>query len=126
MPTEPAPVVSEGYHWGGKWKGAKLEVVEFEECYAKATHASPISGKIGGRCILMGWSVRETSGAAPATVQVLNGQDAGGLEVLAAQLNPSGAARDWFGPQGIRTDVGIFPVITGTVAGALWIWRGFD
>lgn len=95
--------------------------LDLEVMWEKAVRAQPIA-PIYGRCVLFGWSVRETTGAAGATVRVLNGGDATGLEVIAANLNPSGVARDWLGPQGIRTDVGIWPVTTGTVAGTLWVW----
>lgn len=98
-----------------------VQEVEFEVAWAKAVHADPIA-QVSGKCILFGYSFRETSGAAGATIQLLNGADATGLEVVGVQLNPSGAARDWFGPQGIRTDVGIFPVVTGSVKGAIWCW----
>jgi hypothetical protein len=98
-----------------------IERVDFEVAWARAVFGQPLA-PIAGKCILFGWSVRETSGAAQATVQILNGYDLTGLEVLATQLNPSGVARDWFGPQGIKTDVGIFPVITGTVKGSIWAW----
>jgi hypothetical protein len=98
-----------------------IEEVDFTVAWARAVRADPLS-PVSGKCILFGYSVRETTGAVGATLQILNGMDATGLEVVGVQLNPSGAARDWFGTQGIRTDVGIFPVITGTVKGAIWVW----
>lgn len=97
------------------------EEIDLELMWERAVVAQPFA-PVAGKCILFGYSFRETSGAAPATMQLLNGMDATGLEVVGAQVNPSGVARDWFGPNGIKTDVGIFPVTTGTFKGSIWAW----
>lgn len=99
-----------------------MNVLDIEVVQLAPVRAQPLTGPVRGRCILFGYSLRETSGAAVATVQFLNGADATGLEVAGIQLQPSGATRDWFGPQGIDTDVGIWPVVTGAVAGAFYAW----
>lgn len=83
--------------------------------------AQPVGAKISGRVIVLGWSVRETTGAASAQLLCLNGADATGLETWAYNLNASGSARDWVGPRGISFDNGYFPVVTGAVAGAVLV-----
>ena len=77
--------------------------------------------KIGGRVILMGLYVRESSGAAPATWFVSNGTDATGLESVGATLQANESTRDWFGPDGVLLDNGFFPVLTGAVVGAIYV-----
>ncbi len=101
-----------------------LSEVKFDLAWEPAVHAEPLTAQPGGRCILIGFSVRETSGTTAATFQLINGQDSRGIEVVGVQLNPSGAARDWYGPQGIRMEVGVFPVVTGSLAGSFYLWRG--
>lgn len=101
-----------------------LYVAELDVMWEWGVYPEPISGPIYGKCKLFGWSIRETTGTMSATVTLLDGADATGLESFGSQLNPSGAARDWLGPQGLTMQVGIFPVISGTVKGAMFVWRG--
>lgn len=94
---------------------------DIDLAFHRAAVPQPVGGKVGGRVILMGWSIRETSGLAVASVIVHNGTDASGLESASVNLNASDSVRDWFGPRGILLDNGYFPVVTGAVAGAVWL-----
>ena len=80
-----------------------------------------VSGSIGGRVRMMGWNVRETSGAATALVQITNAPSGGGIEVMSIPLNANEGVRDWFGPEGIELENGYFPTITGAVAGSVFV-----
>lgn len=76
----------------------------------------------GGNGLVMGWSLLETTGAAAAVVELYDGQDAGGQLVAAISLSPGQSTRDWLGPSGIETDIGLFVrVVSGTVRGAVWV-----
>lgn len=92
-------------------------------------HASPITVagggsqvSIGGNHLIMGWSLRETTGAAGAVVDIFDGQDATGQILATLSLVASESTRDWLGPDGIETDIGVFVrVNSGAVSGAVWI-----
>lgn len=71
---------------------------------------------------LYGYSIYETSGAASAQLNIYNGVDNTGLLVCPILLAKSQSAEDWFGPQGIELDVGLFTsVISGAVNGSLFV-----
>ena len=99
--------VPEEYGDVRRWAGPAIPV----------TIANPVPGRI----VLMGWSVRETTTTATGLLVVRNGADATGLESAAIALNPAGTSRDWLGEDGVLLDNGYFPVITGTLAGAIWV-----
>lgn len=94
---------------------------DIDVAFEHAAVPQPVGGQVGGRVILMGWSIRETSGLAVASVIVRNGTDASGMESASINLNASDSVRDWFGPRGILLDNGYFPVVAGAVAGAVWL-----
>ncbi len=71
---------------------------------------------------LMGWSLRETSGAGSATVYVRDGRDNQADIIAVIQLQPSESARDWFAPGGISYQWGIFlDVASGAIEGAVYV-----
>lgn len=75
---------------------------------------------VGGDVLLLGLRVRETSGAAPGAVDLFDGGQGNGFNVGSYGMVANGSAGDWFGPQGIGLRTGLFVVITGLVAGAVF------
>lgn len=70
---------------------------------------------------LLGWSVRETAGAA-ATIIVYDGQDVSGVEIASIVLVAGESARDWFGPGGVSVgEQGLYVAVTGSVAGSIYL-----
>lgn len=75
---------------------------------------------VGGATLLVGWSVRETTGAAGATVEIRDGSSAGTL-VGASSLAAGLSETQWAGDRGIGVQGGLFVVlVSGAVTGALW------
>ena len=67
-----------------------------------------------------GFSVRETSGAAAAMLRIHEGTNATGDILDVIDLKAGESAREWYGPQGIDADGGIFvDVVSGAVEGSV-------
>jgi hypothetical protein len=76
---------------------------------------------VGPACVVLGWSLRETTGAAPATVEVWDGQDTTGQLIATISLLAGQSTRDWLGPQGVITTRGLFvSIVAGAIKGAIW------
>lgn len=76
---------------------------------------------IGPPCVLTGWSLAEQTGAASASVRIMDGRDAGGVPAALVNLNPSESVRDSTGLHGLTFDTGVtIDVINGTVSGVVW------
>lgn len=82
------------------------------------------SGKIliAGRLLVVGVSVRETTGAAVASVLVADSGNPAipGLGVIPFNLAASESVRDWFWP-GIIYSRGVQLTITGTCSGSVFV-----
>lgn len=90
---------------------------------ARAVAVSTDSAVIARRGKLMGWSLRETGGAATATVDLYdNASAASGTRVGAVNLAISGSSTVWFGP-GVQLANGLFYDVggTGVVAGSVYV-----
>jgi hypothetical protein len=71
---------------------------------------------------LLGFSMRETTGAAGATIELRAGDDATADLILAIDLDPGETTREWFGPNGIEFNGGLYVVrVAGTVDGSVWL-----
>lgn len=70
--------------------------------------------------VLYGWSLRETTGAAVATVEIRDGdQPLGEIGLVASGVNSA-----WLGPMGVRiANSVILHVVAGSVTGA--VYAGF-
>lgn len=69
-------------------------------------------------CVLFGWSLRETTGAAVATVEI---QD-GGAPLGEIGLAASGVDTKWFGPFGIHVSGKITAhIVAGSVTGVVYV-----
>ena len=70
---------------------------------------------------LFGYSLRETTGAAAATVEVIDGGDNNARVLAEVVLGAGGSESVWMGPVGIEVGSGVrVHVVSGTVKGAVW------
>ena len=75
---------------------------------------------ITGKGVYIGFSFRETSGSATATIRVYDGTTAAGTLLDTIQLTAAESAREWYGPQGIRFTSGLYvDVVTGDIEGSV-------
>lgn len=71
---------------------------------------------------LAGFSLRETTGAAPAVVELRDGNDNAGALVSVVTLAAGESVRDWFGGDGPSFDYGLVVVrVSGNVDGAVYL-----
>lgn len=77
---------------------------------------------IGRECRVYGFSLIETTGAAPANVQIFDGAGPGGSDAIEIALTAGQSTRDWYGAPGLRFQTGAYlNVLAGSVRGALWV-----
>jgi len=71
---------------------------------------------------IAGFSVRETTAAAPALVKLRDGADINGDLVMTISLSAGESARDWFWPGGISLTYGLFvEVAAGAIEGVAYL-----
>lgn len=70
---------------------------------------------------VVGWSVLETSGAAPATVTVWDGREAGSKPLAYIHLASGLGETIWLGQAGISVTDALLIDISGTVEGVLYL-----
>ena len=76
---------------------------------------------VGGLIIVRGLTVRETTGAAVATIEIYDGTGTNGTLIDAVHLLASATDREFYAGEGIEAISGCFlHVVTGTVKGAIW------
>lgn len=76
---------------------------------------------IGRGCIVVGWSFAETTAAANATFQLLDGNDTGGIDGVDFTLLPNESVRDFWDGDAVYFEMGPFlNMISGSIRGALW------
>ena len=85
----------------------------------------PVAGLvqvIGTDCILMGFSVLETTGAAPAEVDIIDGSTATGRPLAFVALTAGKSDHDTFSSWGIAIETALsVNVSAGTAKGVLWV-----
>lgn len=82
---------------------------------------------VGGFVLLMGFSLKETTGTAIAELDLYNGTDTSGLDVYPITLAAGQSTADNFAPGGLLFPSGLFPsVVSGSVKGSLWIKDRFS
>lgn len=83
------------------------------------TTSGPINSS---RCCLVGWALYETTGVSPASIQLRDATDTGGLLVAPILFNAGQSTRDWFGPYGIEMTIGLWEtVVSGSVGGSVFV-----
>lgn len=73
--------------------------------------------------VVAGFALRETTGAAPATVILRDGADSSGDELIPVTLAAGDSAQVWFGDRGPSFVGGVFVDVDGAVAGAVFLRR---
>lgn len=73
----------------------------------------------GGR--LVGWSLRETSGEAPAVVRLYDGRSADAPLVAVVAVGQGLAETQWMAPGGISLTEGLFVELVGAIEGAVFL-----
>lgn len=82
----------------------------------------PILGAVGGRLLLMGFGVKESTGAAAAEVDLFDGKDVTGQLVAPVTLTAGQGRTDYYGPGGVLLERGYFPnLLAGAVTGAVYL-----
>lgn len=77
---------------------------------------------VSRRAVLMGWSLRESTGSAKATVEIIDGSSANDNLMASIAIASGGDDRIGLGPLGICADGGIYlSVLSGSVTGAIWV-----
>lgn len=70
---------------------------------------------------LVGWSVRETSGAAAATVRLFDGRDTSGTLLATLQLTSGQSHQNWLGGSGVSITDALYVDITGQIEGSVYL-----
>lgn len=75
-----------------------------------------------GPARLMGWALRESTGAATAACDIYDGNDATAQVAIPFTFLANESVRDWLGPNGVLITRGAFlNVLAGSVRGALFV-----
>lgn len=75
----------------------------------------------GRATLVMGYAFLETTGAAIAEVDLIDGNSVGGTLMAPVALSAGQSTRDTFSPYGLFAEMGPYlHVVTGSVRGALW------
>jgi hypothetical protein len=69
---------------------------------------------------LVGWSLRESTGGAPATVTLYSGRDTGGDVVAVVQLDAGKSSNHGTPAPGVSFGDGLWCQVTGAVVGSLY------
>lgn len=85
-------------------------------------YAVPFPSFVGGRVLVMGFAVEETTGTATARAVIYDGTDQTSKVLLPIRLNPGESTDEWFGDGGWECRVGALAVVTsGAVDGLLMV-----
>lgn len=74
-----------------------------------------------GHGYLMGWSIRESTGGAPARADIINGDLTNGALVATIPLLAGAADHESLGIPGIEVSDVFVNVAAGSVVGAIWV-----
>lgn len=84
--------------------------------------AVPVPCQLQGSQLIGGWSFIETTGAASATLQLVDGGSAQGTVLAEIGLSPGQSVRDLAPGDGLLLQTGLFINVTaGSVRGAVWM-----
>lgn len=93
---------------------------EIEPISVPATVAGTLFAN--GPIRLMGWALKESTGAAAAAFELYDGNDATGQSLAPVTLVANESIRDWFGAAGVLCERGVFLNVTaGSVRGTLFV-----
>lgn len=73
-------------------------------------------------CLLMGWSLRETTGSAAAAAELFNGSTTGGSRAGEQALASGGSGGQVCPDDGVWCDSGLLiHVVSGSLTGSVWL-----
>jgi hypothetical protein len=76
----------------------------------------------GRRSFLGGYGLAESTGAANAQLNIIDGQDANGRIVIPITLLPGQSVRDHFGQNHVYLESGCtIAIVSGAVSGSIWL-----
>lgn len=76
---------------------------------------------VSSRYALMGWAITNTDGAVAANFAFFDGTDANGIPIINRPLPAATTVVQWFGPQGLLLQAGLFQVSGLTVVGSVFL-----
>lgn len=105
---------------------ARWELLQAAPTVALAVSSAAGSSRLVGQgCILVGWSIRETSGAAAAALTLYNGSDQTTQLVAGIGIVSGGSVVEGVGADGPFCDQGLFVhQESGAWSGAVWVKTG--
>ena len=75
-----------------------------------------------GDSLVVGWSFKETTGAAAAELWLIDGNDANGMPFAFITLSAGQSTRDLTNDFGLNVTTGLFVrVVSGSVQGSVWV-----
>lgn len=80
-----------------------------------------IGEAVTGYVRLLGWSARETSGAAPAFLDLHDGEDGNSPCVAGIGLPANSGSAMWLGPEGVHLRNGLYQVTNGAITGSVYV-----
>ena len=104
---------------------AVAHVEEIEIFRGHRPRALPLPVVLGGPVVVYGWAVKESSGTAPAEVQLWDrSPQGGGFDAIPVTLSAGQSTSDWYGPEGILFEQGLNTVVAvGVVVGSVFVVR---
>jgi hypothetical protein len=106
--------------YGGSSTGGVLERVQWPAY--DSLDASAAGQIVSGHAVLGGFSFTESSGAAPATIELFDGFTTGSQRLFRRTLDPGQSFSDWPSGPGVHCRRGIFlNVIAGTIVGTVYV-----
>lgn len=76
---------------------------------------------VNGACLVTGWSWRETTNSAGATIELYDGTGTGGNLLASITLVANESTRDLTATNGVVAENGVYlSVVSGSIKGALW------
>ena len=77
---------------------------------------------LGGRCLVLGVAIGESTGAATAKARIRDGTAVTGTRLVPFTLAANESVRDWFGDFGFVYEQGVFfELVSGTVEGSVLV-----
>lgn len=99
-----------------------MTAVDVELTLARRPYPVPVLSVLGGHVILYGYSLKESTGAATAELDLYDGTSTASLLAVPITLGAGMSTEEWFGPQGVHFRNGLMPSLaSGAVVGSLFI-----
>ena len=75
---------------------------------------------LGYSCDVYGWSLKNLSSSAVATIDIYDSADGTGIPVFPIVIAANGVSAEWFGPNGVRFNNAVYANVTaGEIKGSI-------